>query len=271
MAFRENDVTINSARLLAYAGTVACMLALSPPVAGQDVMQMQGLDLNSPRYTTSEMTRAQIEDQIKSGNKNFYDRSLNGLDLSGLDLSGVNFRAARLDKTKLAGARLEGAILDQVWALNADFSGADLTHASLFSAQMQNSNFDDADLSGARIAGDFSGAHMRKTKFVKADMSADMTNQSMGLMHAVLRSVDLRGADFEGANLSRADLQFAKLAGTNLMNADLSGADASGADFRGAILGDTNFTGCDVSGAMIEASQLDAFAKADHLDRVLKN
>ncbi|HEY1736319.1 MAG TPA: pentapeptide repeat-containing protein [Methylovirgula sp.] len=262
-------MTSNSPRLLAYASALVCLLGLAPPVAAQDMTQ--GLDLSSPKYTSSDMTRGQIEDQIKSGNKNFSDRSLNGLDLSGLDLSGVNFRAARVDKTKFAGARLTGAILDQVWGINADFSGADLTRASLFAAQMQGANFNDADLSGARVAGDFSGAHMRKTKFVKADMSADMTNQSMGLMHAVLRSVDLEGADFEGANMQRADLQFTKLAGANFMNADLSGANASGADFRGAILGNTILAGCDVSGAMIEEGQMAAFAEADHLDRALKN
>lgn len=264
-------MSIDSIRLVAYAGAVACALAgftAFGPLKAQDTME--GLDLNSPKYTKAEMTRAQIEEQIKSGHKDFTDKSLNGLDLSGMDLSGAIFRAARLDKTKLAGARLQGAILDQAWAMGADFSGADLTRASLFSAQMQNSNFDDADLSGTRIIGDFSGSHMHKTKFIKADLSADMKNQSMGLMHAAMRSVDLQGADFDGANLARVDFSFAKLGGANFANADLTGANASGADFRGAIFGDTDLKDCDVSGAMIDASQMQAFAQAANLDRALK-
>ena len=123
------------------------------------------------------MTSSPNRELLAAGKKpDLSSKSLNGLDLSGLDFSGVNFRAARLNKTNSKGARLQGAIFDQVWAIGADFSGADLTHASLFAAQMQKANFDNADLSHARIAGDFSGAQMRKTKFVKANFSADMTN-----------------------------------------------------------------------------------------------
>jgi len=182
----------------------------------------------------------------------------------------VNFRAARINKTKFAGAKLAGAIFDQAWAVGADFSGADLTKASLFASQMQDTNFDNADLSFARIAGDFSRAHLRKAKFVKADLSADMKNQSMGLMRASFRSADLEGADLESANLARADLQFAKFAGANFAHANLMGAEAGGADFRGAHFDHTALAGCDVTSAQIDTAQLPAFAKADHLDRALK-
>ncbi len=270
---RENDVTFRmirfGARAYALVGVLAGALALVPELAAQDMRR--GPDLNSPQYTTADMTRLEIEKLLAAGKPpDLSSKSLNGLDFSGLDFSGVNFRAARLNKTKFKGSRLEGAILDQAWAIGADFSGADLTHASLFAAQMQKANFDDADLSDARIAGDFSGAQMRKTKFVRADLSADMTNQSMGLMRAVLRSADLRGADFEGADLAHANLEFAKFAGANFADADLIDADTAGADFRGAILGNTILKGCDVTDATIDASEVPLFAAAAHLDRAIK-
>ena len=55
------------------------------------------------------------------------------------------------------------------------------------------------------------------SRLVGADASADMRNQSMGLMRGVLKSANLKGADLSGANLSRTDLDFA-----NLKNADLT-------------------------------------------------
>ena len=59
---------------------------------------------------------------------------------------------------------------------------------------MQRMRADGADFSRARIAGDLSGASLRGAKFVEADMSADMKNQSMGLMRAVLASAVAEGA-----------------------------------------------------------------------------
>ncbi len=250
-------------------GFAAALVAFAQAASAQDMTH--NVDLSSPMYTMAEMTRADIEKALASGEKpDLSAKSLNGLDLSGLDLSSVNFRAARVNKTKFVGAKLTGAIFDQAWAVGADFSGADLTRASLFASQMQETNFDHADLSSARVAGDFSRAHLREAKLVKADLSADMKNQSMGLMRVVFRSADLEGADFEGADLARADLQFAKFRGANFSHADLSGSEAGGADFRGAIFNQTDLTGCDVTSARIDASEIKAFAKADHLDRVIK-
>ena len=47
-----------------------------------------------------------------------------------------------------------------------------------------------------------------------------MKNQSMGLMHAVMRSADLRGANFANSNFSRVDVEFAKLNDANFSGAD---------------------------------------------------
>ena len=108
-----------------------------------------------------------------------------------------------MNKANFSGSTLDGMVLDQVWAVAADFSGASLNKANLFVSQMQDSKFDGADLSGARITADLSRASLRNAKFKDADLAADTKNQSMGLMRAILKSADPHGADFEIANLAR--------------------------------------------------------------------
>jgi uncharacterized protein YjbI with pentapeptide repeats len=175
-----------------------------------------------------------------------------------------------MNKTNFSHARLDGAVLDQVWAMAANFSGASLRKANLFASQMQEANCDEADFSGARVAADLSRARLRNAKFIAADLAADMRNQSMGLMRAVLKSADLAGADFENANLALTDLQFAKFQGANLRGASLAEAEAGGADFRGAIFSNTNLTGTDMASARFDAAQEKAFAGAKNLERAFR-
>jgi uncharacterized protein YjbI with pentapeptide repeats len=227
-------------------------------------------DLKSPAFTAAEMQRADIEAMIARRQKlKLTGKKLNGLDLSGLDFTGADFRGAHLNKTKFAGARLKGVTFDHAIAMEADFTGADLTQSSLYSVLMQKTLFDAADLSYARIAGDFSDARLRKTLVVGADLAAERAPKPADIDHAIFRKADLRGADFESAIMTRADLGFAQCAGTNFMDADLSKADAVKADFRGAIFGNTTVVDCDVSGTIIEPSQMPVFAEAAHLDRIV--
>ena len=164
------------------------------------------------------------------------------------DLSQASIlRLAKLNRTKLNGARLNGAILDQAWMIDADLSDANLTEASLLGTQMQRAKLDGADLSGARITGNLTGATMVLSRLVGVDASADMRNQSMGLMRGVLKSVNLKGADLRGANLSRTDLEFANLRNANLTDCNLVHAQLAGADLTGAILTNADFTAADLS------------------------
>ena len=212
--------------MLSLGRWMICLAAaklLALPATAQDMMQH--VDLSSPAFSLAEMTRAEVEATLKAapGGADLSGKSLNGLDLSGLDLHGVNFRAAKMNKAKLTGARLDGAILDQVWAIGADFSQASLKKANLFGSQMQEASCDGADFSGARVTADLSRASLRNANFSGADLAADMRNQSMGLMRAVLKSADLTGAVFENANLGSTDLQFAKFLGANFRGASLAG------------------------------------------------
>jgi uncharacterized protein YjbI with pentapeptide repeats len=239
---------------------VICFAALSVEgLRAQDMLQ--GVDLAQPAYSQAELTRADIEAALqhrKSGHKvDLSEKSLNGLDLSGLDLHGVDFRAARLNKTSLAGARLDDAILDQAWLIEADLTGASLKGAHAFATQMQRMRADGADFAHARLAGDLTGASVRGANFSEADLSADMKNQSMGLMRAVLRSAALEGARFHNANLASADLRFARAAGADFSNANLKGADAAGADFTSV-----NWTGAKTDGLDLDSAQIDTAARA---------
>jgi len=253
-----------------FAPALFCAVLLAPAsLCAQDMLQ--GVDLSQPAYSRSELSRADVETALK-GRKpgtvvDFSGRSLNGLDLSGLDLSGVNFRAARLNKARLSGANLDGAVLDQAWMMEADLTGASLRGAHAFAAQMQRMRADGVDFSQARLAGDLTGASLRGAKFNGTNLSADMKNQSMGLMRAVLRSTLLEGAQFRGANLMSADLRFARAAGADFTDANLMNADASGADLAGVILAGANTKELDVDSAQIDAAAAGALQNAQHLDR----
>lgn len=251
---------------------VACICGASlgaERLCAQDMLQ--GVDLAQPAYSQAELTRADVETALrhrKTGHKiDLSEKSLNGLDLSGLDLHGVDFRAARMNKTRLAGAKLDEAILDQAWLIEADLTGASLKRAHAFASQMQRMRADGADFSDARVAGDLTGASLRGAKFDEADLSADMKNQSMGLMRAVLRSAVIEGARFRKANMMSADLRFARAAGADFSDANLKNADASGADLTGAVWTGAKTQGLDVDSAQLDAPAEAALKGAQNLDR----
>ncbi len=182
------------------------------PAWAQD--PMAGVDLSAPKMTEAGMTRAEVAGLVASGRPvDLSGQWLNGLDLSGLDLSGVNLRAASLNRASLRGTRLAGAVLDQAWMLGADLAGANLDGASLFQTQLRGATLVRATARGARAAGDFTGADLTGADFTGADFSADMRNQSMGLMRGVLRQARAAGAIFRDARMARADMEFADLSG----------------------------------------------------------
>jgi uncharacterized protein YjbI with pentapeptide repeats len=173
------------------AALSAAVLACAMPGAAPAQDMLRFLDLKSDDFAKAEITRAEIEAALAATPPttplDLSGRRLNGLDLSGLDLRRARFQASRLNRINLAGANLDGVTLDQAWALDADLTGASLRNASLFATQLIGAKLDRADLSGARITGDLSKASVKQARFDRADLSADMRNQSMGLMRGVLR------------------------------------------------------------------------------------
>src|SRR5215472_7201765 len=183
-------------------------------------------------------------------------------------------RAGRLNRTKLTDAKLDRAILDQACLLEADLSRASLRGANIFAAQMQRAKLDGADLSGARIAADLTGASLVGAVLVGANLGADMKNQSMGLMRAVLKSANLERAVLRDADVSRVDLEFASLRNADLTNASLRGAALGGATLARVTLNGADFNGADLASMrLIGPIGLDAaknFDKAQNIERLLR-
>src|ERR1035441_10744916 len=123
--------------------SMAALLVHPDDAVSQDLLRY--VDLNSPEMSTSEMTRAEVDELLKAvpqgpGDQRPADlegKRLSHLDLSGLDFSGRNLRLAKLNRTDLKGARLDRAILKQAWLIDADLTEASLVKASLLSTQMQ--------------------------------------------------------------------------------------------------------------------------------------
>src|SRR5262249_12159745 len=107
-----------------------------------------------------------------------------------------------------------------------------------------------------------------------ANLSADMKNQSMGLMRAVLKSSNLERAIMREADLSRVDLEFASLKDADLTNASLRGAALGGATLVRVRFNGTNFNGAALACTRrMEPIGLDAaknFDKAQNTDRLLR-
>jgi uncharacterized protein YjbI with pentapeptide repeats len=249
------------------------LAALAPTALAQDMTQY--LDLKSDEFTKADLTRADVEALIAarkaSTRIDLQAKRLNKLDLSGLDLSNANLQSARINGTDLSKAKLDGAVLDQAWGLDADLTGASLKGASLFATQLMGAKVDGADLSNSRIAADFSRASLKGAKFDHADLSADMKNQSMGLMRGVFKSADLEHASFRDANLARVVLDYAQLDNADLTGANLMGSELGGANLTGANVTGANFSGADVNSArLLKLTGRDTatgLASAKNLDR----
>ena len=251
---------------------VCVSLAVAKRADAQDLM---GLDVTSDAFTKADTTRAAIEAELKALKDgeilDLSGRSLNGLDFSGMDLRRTKLQSTRLNKTNFRGANLEGVVLDQAWALNADFSAVKGKGASLFATQFGGSNLEDADFTGAHVAGDFTNARMARVRFDGADLSADEKNQSMGLMRGAFKSAVLDGASFKGANMARVYMEFASLKGADLTDANLRGSELAAADLTDANVAGANFQEADVNSAKLggikNAIAAKNFDKAKNLDR----
>lgn len=228
-----------------------------------------GLNITSEAFTKADMTRDDIVKSLAElppgAQLDLSGKSLNGLDLSELDLRRVKLQSARINETNFKGSNLDGVVLDQAWGLKSDFSDASLKGASLFATQFWDAKFDGADLSRARVAADFTNASLKNAKFDGANLSADETNQSMGLMRGVFKSAALDGASFRKANLARVMMEFASLRDADLTDANLRGSELAAADFKGANVAGANFEGADLNSAHI--GKMKNASEAKNLDK----
>lgn len=232
--------------------TLLLVIAAAMPAEAQGLPR--GIDLQSEKMTEADLTRAEVEALLRAeAAADLTGQRLNRLDLSGLDFSGANLRAASLNNSDLTGAVLDDAVLSQAWMIGAVLTNASLRGAELFQTQLWEADLTGADLTGARAPAIFTDARIVGAIFHEADLSADMRNQSMGLMRAVFQGTDGQGADFSGANLARADLQFADFRDAVFSGANLSRTDLGGANLTGARIDGADFEGADVTSARLLA------------------
>jgi uncharacterized protein YjbI with pentapeptide repeats len=219
----------------------------------------------------ADFTRDEVQSMLAAAPRpNFAGRSLAGLDLhdldftaadlSGADLSDADLRGTKLVAAKLVGAKLSRAKLNLAWIMRADFSHADLSGAVLETLIVSNgmetlpnetARFVGANLSGAKVMARFSLDDMHGSDLSNLRASADMRNQSMGLIRTDFSRANLADTNFEGAELAHANFEFAKLQRANLSGADLSDADLAGAD-----LTDANLTGAKTTGTKFTSATL---------------
>ncbi len=238
---------------------------------------MDHVDMDTPDMKEAEMTREELVQLLKNASPekplDLSSKRLSGLDLSDVDFRGANLRSVRMNKTDLRGANLSGVNLDTAWMLGANLEGANLSGASLFSTQMMRANLKGANLSKARIVANLSHADLTGANLSGTDMSADMKNQSMGLMRLVLRSATLDKANLTGSKAGRADLEFASLRGANLENADFSGVEMAEADLTGANVRGLILDGADVTSSILvslkNASEIIGLDTAKNRDQAI--
>ena len=223
----------------------------------------------------AELTRADVQSKLAStpagqtasfvgsslAGADLHDLDFSHADLSGVDLSGADLRGAKLVGGKLVGAKLPGAKLNLAWIIGADFSHADLSGADLqtliVSTGMQTlpqeaARFVGANLSGAKVTARFNLYDMHGANLSHIQASADMRNQSMGLIRTEFSQTNLNDANFKDAALAHVNFQFAKLARANFAGADLSYADFTGADLTDADLTSANTTGAIFTQAVLK-------------------
>jgi hypothetical protein len=144
-----------------------------------------------------------------------------------------------LNRSHLANANLAGCDLTVRFAEGASLRNATLGGAVMFPAQLRAGNPGGANLTGARCVGDLPQTNLENAALAKMGGAADVKNQSRGLICANVVSVNLRGADPPGAELSRAgwrssELSGAHPSGSKFIDPNFSGAKSRGADFTAA-------------------------------------
>src|SRR5436190_220056 len=172
-----------------------------------------------------------------------------------LDLSSPDMVSAEMTR-----GDVEAALATATTAAPADFTGKRLSGLDLSALDLSNTIF--------------RAARLNKTKLAGANLGADMRNQSMGLMRAVLKSANLERLNARGADLSRVDLEFASLKGADLTGASLKRAQLGGADLTGVTVIDTDFDGADLASvkliAPIGLDQAKNFDKTKNSDRLIR-
>lgn len=175
----------------------------------------------------------------------------------------VHLSDAILDEAVFQNADLRGANLSRAWINRANLSRVQAAHANLSHARGLGTNFRGADLRYSHLShGCFAGANFaraklehataRRTDFCHADFSSATLAHAVltycSFCKAVLKDVNMQGADLFGTDLSGQRLESADLSGASLVTAVLTGASMEYVEwpdvcFKEATLADAYLTG----------------------------
>ncbi|WP_299487794.1 pentapeptide repeat-containing protein [Acaryochloris sp. IP29b_bin.137] len=179
------------------------------------------------------LEKADIENGIFSHvdltGANFRRANLNGCSFTG-PMPEVDFTEANLSNTKIGPGDRRDAVFAYANLTNADFGG---NHSrATKQADYENIDLRYANLTGAQLTSNFSGADFRGAQLTNAIFK----DKSSYWYRATLIRTNFHGVDLKNHDLSGLDLSEANLSDTNLTNTNLAHANLTGADLRGAIL-----------------------------------
>lgn len=167
-------------------------------------------------------------------------------DLRGANLRGADLRGVHLQDAHLAGANLQNADLRAADPLDTDPWGGPTPRGS-FHAPYLLGGLGDTSMSGGvnRLWTTRQPEKSRANLWAAEMWAANLEGAT--LRGADLREIRLRGANLQYADLQDADLRGADLRDTTLWGVNLRGADVRETDVRSARVGQTIFSGLDLS------------------------
>jgi len=169
-----------------------------------------------------------------------------GADFSHARLCGCKMNNVYADGTNFRSADMQSATIDQGQFYLADFREADLSRACLenFDQNVRGSHhccFDQANLSLARLGGNFSEASFRRANLTEANIDhADFTLcdfQNAALAHSVFEKTTVHGTYFRNT-----DLSFCTFQGCRIRNASFKSADLHNTLFVDTSMNNIDFT-----------------------------
>jgi len=169
---------------------------------------------------------------------NLKGANLKEADLTGANLQGADLTGASLDDAIFVKARLDSAVLDDVTAIDTNFSeanlsGARLINSSLKGADFSKSNIEKANFQGANLReASVEGATGKQVNMTETDLTELRASGGCDFSQGVFRKAKGRESIWEGAKLAGADFTFTQMEGADFTSADLERANLSAANMK---------------------------------------